>query len=64
MRYIRQTKDRQGEWVTHAHPTSGENVAANVYERIWARKGVRYVDTKTGEILDRETLTFQKGGAA
>ena len=58
MRYVRQTKNRLGEWVNHAHPTSGENVAANVYERIWARRGVRYVDTKTGKILDRDTLTY------
>jgi len=59
MRYIRQTKNRQGEWVNHAHPTSGETVLANVYERIWAKRGVRYVDTKSGEILDRGTLTYE-----
>ena len=61
MRYIQQTR-KMGRWITKAHPTAGESTLEGVYERIWAKKNVRFVDTETGKILDTGTLKYNLSG--
>jgi len=53
LRYQRQTLEHSGKWVSD---NVYENTVEGVFERLWAKRHVRYVDKETGEVLDRDNL--------